>query len=56
MPKILITFMFYRYKLFNATNSYFFYSGPRELFVLIAINPTRFLSRERERLNCLLVN
>ncbi|KAJ6904834.1 NADH:ubiquinone reductase (H(+)-translocating) [Populus alba x Populus x berolinensis] len=37
MPKIQITFMFYRYKLFNATNSYFFYSGQQELFVLIAI-------------------
>ncbi|KAJ6984339.1 hypothetical protein NC653_022564 [Populus alba x Populus x berolinensis] len=29
--------MFYGYKLFNATNSYFFYSGPQELFVSIAI-------------------
>nr|QGU84720.1 NADH-plastoquinone oxidoreductase subunit 4 [Flacourtia indica] len=29
--------MFYGYKLFNATNSYFFDSGPRELFVSIAI-------------------
>lgn len=29
--------MFYGYKLFNAPNSYFFDSGPRELFVLISI-------------------
>jgi len=29
--------MFYGYKLLNATNSYFFDSGPRELFVSIAI-------------------
>nr|YP_010389296.1 NADH-plastoquinone oxidoreductase subunit 4 [Arytera litoralis]UPQ44617.1 NADH-plastoquinone oxidoreductase subunit 4 [Arytera litoralis] len=29
--------MFYGYKLFNALNSYFFDSGPRELFVLISI-------------------
>nr|YP_010398174.1 NADH-plastoquinone oxidoreductase subunit 4 [Perrottetia racemosa]UQK92984.1 NADH-plastoquinone oxidoreductase subunit 4 [Perrottetia racemosa] len=29
--------MFYGYKLSNATNSYFFDSGPRELFVSIAI-------------------
>nr|YP_009371110.1 NdhD [Vernicia fordii]ARQ82086.1 NdhD [Vernicia fordii] len=29
--------MFYGYKLFNAPNSYFFDSGPRELFVSIAI-------------------
>ncbi|PNT25808.2 hypothetical protein POPTR_008G202133v4 [Populus trichocarpa] len=37
IPKILITFMFYGYKLFNTTNFYFFYFGPRELFVLTAI-------------------
>ena len=29
--------MFFGYKLFNAPNSYFFDSGPRELFVLISI-------------------
>nr|YP_009231210.1 NADH-plastoquinone oxidoreductase chain 4 [Dipteronia sinensis]ALV83921.1 NADH-plastoquinone oxidoreductase chain 4 [Dipteronia sinensis]QBS30466.1 NADH-plastoquinone oxidoreductase chain 4 [Dipteronia sinensis]QBS30554.1 NADH-plastoquinone oxidoreductase chain 4 [Dipteronia sinensis]QBS30642.1 NADH-plastoquinone oxidoreductase chain 4 [Dipteronia sinensis]QBS30730.1 NADH-plastoquinone oxidoreductase chain 4 [Dipteronia sinensis] len=29
--------MFYGYKLFNGVNSYFFDSGPRELFVLISI-------------------
>nr|YP_009317436.1 NADH dehydrogenase subunit 4 [Coccinia grandis]AOX48725.1 NADH dehydrogenase subunit 4 [Coccinia grandis]AOX48810.1 NADH dehydrogenase subunit 4 [Coccinia grandis] len=29
--------MFYGYKLFNAPNSYFFDSGPRELFVAISI-------------------
>jgi NAD(P)H-quinone oxidoreductase subunit 4 len=29
--------MFYGYKLFNTTNFYFFYFGPRELFVLTAI-------------------
>ena len=29
--------MFYGYKLFNAPNSFFFYSKPRELFVLISI-------------------
>ena len=29
--------MFYGYKLFNAQNSYFFDSGPRELFVSISI-------------------
>ena len=29
--------MFYGYKLFNAPNSYFFDSGPRELFVLMSI-------------------
>nr|YP_010757052.1 NdhD [Triumfetta japonica]UNV38770.1 NdhD [Triumfetta japonica] len=29
--------MFYGYKLFNAPSSYFFDSGPRELFVLISI-------------------
>nr|QRG41501.1 NADH-plastoquinone oxidoreductase subunit 4 [Mangifera persiciforma] len=29
--------MFYGYKLFNAQNSYFFDSGPRELFVLMSI-------------------
>nr|YP_010468473.1 NADH dehydrogenase subunit D [Aesculus hippocastanum]UVF31583.1 NADH dehydrogenase subunit D [Aesculus hippocastanum] len=29
--------MFYGYKLFNGANSYFFDSGPRELFVLISI-------------------
>nr|YP_010156671.1 NADH-plastoquinone oxidoreductase subunit 4 [Koelreuteria bipinnata]QRG00040.1 NADH-plastoquinone oxidoreductase subunit 4 [Koelreuteria bipinnata] len=29
--------MFYGYKLFNVPNSYFFDSGPRELFVLISI-------------------
>ncbi|CAN6588672.1 unnamed protein product [Malus baccata var. baccata] len=29
--------MFYGYKLFNAPNSYFFDSGPRELFVSISI-------------------
>ncbi|KAL0532811.1 hypothetical protein IC582_030891 [Cucumis melo] len=29
--------MFYGYKLFNAKNSYFFDSGPRELFVAISI-------------------
>jgi len=29
--------MFYGYKLFNAINFYFFYFGPRELFVLTAI-------------------
>ena len=29
--------MFYGYKLFNAPNSYVFDSGPRELFVSIAI-------------------
>ncbi|KAF9678488.1 hypothetical protein SADUNF_Sadunf07G0040200 [Salix dunnii] len=29
--------MFYGYKLFNATNSFFFFHGPRELFVSIAI-------------------
>ncbi|RYR33135.1 hypothetical protein Ahy_A10g047706 isoform B [Arachis hypogaea] len=29
--------MFYGYKLFNTPNSYFFYSGPRELFISISI-------------------
>jgi NAD(P)H-quinone oxidoreductase subunit 4 len=29
--------MFYGYKLFNAPNSYFFDSGPRELFLSISI-------------------
>lgn len=29
--------MFYGYKLFNAPSSYFFDSGPRELFVSISI-------------------
>ncbi|KAE9610899.1 putative NADH:ubiquinone reductase (H(+)-translocating) [Lupinus albus] len=41
MTKILITFVtaigmiFYGYKLFNTPNSYFFDSGPRELFISI---------------------
>ncbi|RYR68955.1 hypothetical protein Ahy_A03g015468 isoform A [Arachis hypogaea] len=30
-------FMFYGYKLFNTPNSYFFYSGHRELFISISI-------------------
>ena len=29
--------MFYGYKLFNVPNSYFFDSGPRELFVSVCI-------------------
>ena len=29
--------MFYGYKLFNTPNSYFFDSGPRELFISISI-------------------
>nr|WMN05870.1 NADH dehydrogenase subunit D [Impatiens huangyanensis] len=57
--------MFYGYKLFNMSNSYFFDSGPRELFVSISIflpligigiYPDFFLSLSVEKVEVILSN
>nr|QUV73900.1 NdhD [Impatiens cyanantha] len=57
--------MFYGYKLFNTSNSYFFDSGPRELFVLISfflpvigigIYPDFFLSLSVDKVEVILSN
>ncbi|TYH53093.1 hypothetical protein ES332_D09G074100v1 [Gossypium tomentosum] len=57
--------MFYGYKLFNAPSSYFFYSGPRKLFVSISIflpvigigiYPNFILSLSGEKVETILYN